>query len=219
MAACGGGQRSPLRARAYAHEASALCAPQQPGGGPDRGAGAAGRRRRVDAAARAIDRIVAVERRRHRRRCAICARPSGSPPRCNVDRAARPGCRRARAHGATRLHAGHGAEALDFGAKAVTLIDRAREVVAPLRVTSCHGPVLPDRLTHTLAHAPTGYDRLSAFDESFLHLERRETPMHVGAVAVLDGRRSSTPTAASASTTCARWSSRACSSSPGSASG
>jgi WS/DGAT/MGAT family acyltransferase len=34
---------------------------------------------------------------------------------------------------------------------------------------------------------PTEYDRLSAFDASFLHLERRETPMQVGAVAVLDG--------------------------------
>ena len=31
-----------------------------------------------------------------------------------------------------------------------------------------------------------GYDRLSALDESFLHLERAETPMHVGAVAVLE---------------------------------
>jgi diacylglycerol O-acyltransferase len=30
------------------------------------------------------------------------------------------------------------------------------------------------------------YDRLSALDESFLHLERVETPMHVGAVAVLE---------------------------------
>jgi len=30
------------------------------------------------------------------------------------------------------------------------------------------------------------YDRLSALDESFLHLERPETPMHVGAVAVLE---------------------------------
>jgi diacylglycerol O-acyltransferase / wax synthase len=34
---------------------------------------------------------------------------------------------------------------------------------------------------------PTEYDRLSAFDASFLHLERRETPMQVGAVAVLEG--------------------------------
>ena len=33
----------------------------------------------------------------------------------------------------------------------------------------------------------TEYDRLSAFDASFLHLERRETPMQVGAVAVLEG--------------------------------
>jgi WS/DGAT/MGAT family acyltransferase len=30
------------------------------------------------------------------------------------------------------------------------------------------------------------YDRLSALDESFLHLERAETPMHVGAIAVLE---------------------------------
>jgi hypothetical protein len=30
------------------------------------------------------------------------------------------------------------------------------------------------------------YDRLTALDESFLHLERPETPMHVGAVAVLE---------------------------------
>jgi WS/DGAT/MGAT family acyltransferase len=32
----------------------------------------------------------------------------------------------------------------------------------------------------------TAYDRLSGLDESFLHLERVETPMHVGAVAVLE---------------------------------
>ena len=31
-----------------------------------------------------------------------------------------------------------------------------------------------------------GYDRLTALDESFLYLERPETPMHVGAVAVLE---------------------------------
>jgi WS/DGAT/MGAT family acyltransferase len=30
------------------------------------------------------------------------------------------------------------------------------------------------------------YDRLSALDETFLHLERPETPMHVGAIAVLE---------------------------------
>ena len=34
--------------------------------------------------------------------------------------------------------------------------------------------------------ADPGYDRLTALDESFLHLERPETPMHVGAVAVLE---------------------------------
>ncbi len=30
------------------------------------------------------------------------------------------------------------------------------------------------------------YDRLSALDETFLHLERPETPMHVSAIAVLE---------------------------------
>src|SRR5215213_4133096 len=44
------------------------------------------------------------------------------------------------------------------------------------------------RLTNTLGAmaADAGYDRLTALDESFLHLERPETPMHVGAVAVLE---------------------------------
>jgi hypothetical protein len=42
-----------------------------------------------------------------------------------------------------RLRSGHGGEAVDFGAKATTLLDRAREVVAPIRVTSCRGPDLP----------------------------------------------------------------------------
>ena len=31
------------------------------------------------------------------------------------------------------------------------------------------------------------YDRLSGLDASFLHLERLETPMHVGALTVLEG--------------------------------
>src|SRR5687768_2950763 len=31
------------------------------------------------------------------------------------------------------------------------------------------------------------YDRLSALDSSFLHLERLETPMHVGAMTVFEG--------------------------------
>ncbi len=44
---------------------------------------------------------------------------------------------------AARLRVGRNDEALAYGAKAVTLLDRAREVVAPLRVTSCRGPVLP----------------------------------------------------------------------------
>jgi WS/DGAT/MGAT family acyltransferase len=33
----------------------------------------------------------------------------------------------------------------------------------------------------------TGYDRLSALDESFLHLERLETPMHITALTVFEG--------------------------------
>jgi diacylglycerol O-acyltransferase / wax synthase len=32
-----------------------------------------------------------------------------------------------------------------------------------------------------------GYDRLTALDASFLHLERLETPMHVGAVSIFEG--------------------------------
>ena len=31
------------------------------------------------------------------------------------------------------------------------------------------------------------YDRLSALDASFLHMERLETPMHVGAMSILEG--------------------------------
>ena len=42
-----------------------------------------------------------------------------------------------------RLRAGRTGEAVDYGAKATTLLDRARELVAPLRVTSCRGPELP----------------------------------------------------------------------------
>ena len=42
-----------------------------------------------------------------------------------------------------RLRAGRTAEAVEYGAKATTLLDRARELVAPLRLTSCRGPVLP----------------------------------------------------------------------------
>lgn len=43
----------------------------------------------------------------------------------------------------TRLHAGRTDEAIDYGAKATTLLDRAQELVAPLRVTSCRGFSLP----------------------------------------------------------------------------
>ena len=54
-----------------------------------------------------------------------------------------------------------------------------------------------------------GYDRLTALDESFLHLERAETPMHVGAVAVLErGSLLRRRRHGSGSTTCARSSRR-----------
>ena len=33
----------------------------------------------------------------------------------------------------------------------------------------------------------TDYDRLTALDASFLHMERLEYPMHVGAMSVLEG--------------------------------
>ena len=42
-----------------------------------------------------------------------------------------------------KVRAGHRDEALAYGAKAATLLDRARELVTPLGVTSCRGPVLP----------------------------------------------------------------------------
>jgi hypothetical protein len=42
-----------------------------------------------------------------------------------------------------RLRAGHAHEAVAYGDKAATLLDRARELVAPLRMTPCRGPVLP----------------------------------------------------------------------------
>ena len=35
----------------------------------------------------------------------------------------------------------------------------------------------------------TGYDRLSALDSSFLHLESRATPMHVGSLAIFEGEQ------------------------------
>ena len=46
-----------------------------------------------------------------------------------------------------------------------------------------------DRSDRALYHRPemTHYDRLSSLDASFLHLERPEYPMHVGAVSVLEG--------------------------------
>jgi hypothetical protein len=42
-----------------------------------------------------------------------------------------------------RLRAGRTSEAVDYGAKATTLLDRARDLMAPMRITSCIGPELP----------------------------------------------------------------------------
>jgi hypothetical protein len=41
------------------------------------------------------------------------------------------------------LRASRTTEAADYGAKATTLLERAREVAGTLRVTACGGPVLP----------------------------------------------------------------------------
>jgi hypothetical protein len=41
------------------------------------------------------------------------------------------------------LRAGRTSEAVDYGAKATTLLDRARDLIAPMRITSCIGPELP----------------------------------------------------------------------------
>jgi hypothetical protein len=43
----------------------------------------------------------------------------------------------------TQLRTGDTAGAIEYGAKATILLDRAQQVAAPLRVTSCRGPVLP----------------------------------------------------------------------------
>jgi hypothetical protein len=41
------------------------------------------------------------------------------------------------------VRAGRFEEAVDYGAKATTLFDRAEQLVAPLHITSCGGPELP----------------------------------------------------------------------------
>ena len=141
MTGCGGGNGR-LSARAYAHEASARCTrnnravarvtvPALPVG--DHGS---------RTAARALARIVVVERD------TIDSLRALRPPERFAATVQRwialldQGADELELM-AARLHTGHGAEALDFGAKADTLIDRAREVIAPLGVTSCRGPVLP----------------------------------------------------------------------------
>ena len=140
VVACGGGNHR-LSARAYAREASALCVrsnravaritvPPLPASGD-------GSR----AAARAIARIVVVQRD------AINALRGLRPPEHLTDTVQRwialldQGADELELMG-LRMRSGHGAEALDFGAKSDTLLDRASEVVAPLHVTSCRGPVL-----------------------------------------------------------------------------
>jgi hypothetical protein len=141
MVGCGGGN-SRLAPRAYAREASALCARSNRAVAritvpaiPIAGDGS-------HAAARALTHIVAVERD------TIEALRDLRPPERLTDTVQRwialldQGADELELM-AARLRSGHGTQALDFGAKAVTLLDRAREVAAPLRVTSCRGPMLP----------------------------------------------------------------------------
>ena len=141
VAGCGGGNER-LSARDYAHRASALCR---------RGNRAVARIElpRFTAAsdgtpeaARAVTRIVAVQRDtidelhdlRPPERLSLTVQKWIALLDQGADELELM---------ALRLRAGHTDDALAYGAKAVTLLDRAREVVAPLRVTSCRGPVLP----------------------------------------------------------------------------
>ena len=87
----------------------------------------------------------------------------------------------------TRLRGGAWAAADTYAGNASKLL--ARRVTswprtASLRAAARHSPP-PEPTLASMAPAG-GYDRLTALDESFLHLERPETPMHVGAVAVLE---------------------------------
>ena len=45
----------------------------------------------------------------------------------------------------------------------------------------------PDTEATGTLRVVTDYDRLSALDASFLHLESPETPMHVGSLGIFDG--------------------------------
>jgi hypothetical protein len=136
-AACGGGSER-LSAAAYAREASEAC------GRANRAVA------RIDVpslsqtrrAARVLARIVVVER------AAVDDLRGLRPPEHLADTTQKwialldQGADELELMG-LRLHDGHEAEAAGYGAKATTLLDRARDLVAPLRVSSCRGPVLP----------------------------------------------------------------------------
>ena len=94
-----------------------------------------------------------------------------------------------------------------YAAKATTLLDRARELVAPLRVTSCRGPVhSTDRLTPYARSrwAPTPATTASprSTRASCTSSDPRR-PCTWARSRCSSARRSTTPTAGSASTTCA----------------
>jgi hypothetical protein len=137
VAGCGGGSRR-LSAPDYAREASALC----------RRANRAVARVEVPPltatrdAGRAMARIVGVQRD------TIEALRDVRPPEALADTVQRWIALLDQAMDelelmGSHLHAGRTELAVDYGAKATTLLDRAREVAAPLDVTSCRGPMLP----------------------------------------------------------------------------
>jgi len=141
LAACGGGNER-LAAPEYASEASTLCrrgnrAVARVEIPPFTGPHGASR-----AAARAMARIVVVQRD------TIAELRDVRPPQQLTGTVQKwialldQGADELEAMSG-HLRAGRTDEALDYGAKATTLLDRARELMGPLRVTSCRGPVLP----------------------------------------------------------------------------
>ena len=85
------------------------------------------------------------------------------------------------------LAAGRAVDAAAYGEKASDLLGRAQVLVRAAGDDVVSRTRAHDRPRTLGLMAPAAvYDRLSALDESFLHLERPETPMHVGAMAVLE---------------------------------